>query len=156
MTKLHGFHDAVHDHGGTETGTQTQEEHLSALVAPQSLHSGIIDDFDGTYKRGFEVEPGPPASEVIGVRKRSISDDQPRIADGYRIILPVPDELLDACDHLFGSQLGPGWKFPRLLLSGGEDLYVGSAYIDNQHVHGVLLGSSRPSQGWRSWKRLRP
>src|SRR5262249_48909034 len=108
MTKLHGFHDAVHDHGGTETGTQTEEEHLSALVASQSLHSGIIDDFDGANKSRFEVEPGPPASEVIRVRKRSISDDQPGIADGYGIILPIAGKLLDARDHLFGSQLGAG------------------------------------------------
>src|SRR5215471_2825986 len=135
MTKLHGFYNAVDDHGGTETGAQTQEEHLSTFVAPQSLHSGIIDDFNGTHKRGFEVEPGPPASEVIRIREQSISDDQPGIADRYRVILPVPGELLDARDHLFGSQLGTGWKFPGLFLSGGEDLHVGSAYINNKYIH---------------------
>src|SRR4029077_13628230 len=76
-----------------------------------------------------------PASEVIRFRKRSISDDRPGIADRYRVILPIRGEFLYTADHLFGSQRGPGWKFPRLLLSGGEDLHVGSAYIDNQHIH---------------------
>ena len=69
MAELHGFHDAVHDHGGTETGPKPEEEHLSTLVAPQSLHRGIVHDFDGTLERGFKVEPCPPASEVM----RSVS-----------------------------------------------------------------------------------
>src|SRR5262245_44208118 len=68
-------------------------------------------------------------------RKRSISDDRPGIADRYRVILPVPGEFLDAGDHLFGGQRGPGWKFPRLFLSGSKDLHVGSANIDNEHLH---------------------
>ena len=68
-------------------------------------------------------------------RKQSISDDRPGIADRYRVILPVSGELLDAGDHLFGSQRGTGWKFPRLLLSGSEDLHVISAYIDNEYIH---------------------
>src|SRR5215471_8700849 len=49
--------------------------------------------------------------------------------------LPFFGELLDAGDHLLSSQRGPGWKFPRCVLSGSEDLYVGSADIDNQHMH---------------------
>jgi hypothetical protein len=71
----------------------------------------------------------------MGVRQRSIFDDRPGIADRYRVILPVPGELLDADDHLLCGQRGPGWKFPSLVVSGSEDLHVGSAYIDNQHMH---------------------
>ena len=65
MAELHGFYDAVDDHGGTETGAQTQEEHLTPFVTSQSLHGGVIDHFDWTLEGGFEIEPGPPASEVI-------------------------------------------------------------------------------------------
>ena len=78
MAKLHGFHDAVHDHGGTETGPQTKEKHLAALVAPEGLHRGIVHDLYRTLERGFKVKPHPPASEVIWFRKRSIVDDRSR------------------------------------------------------------------------------
>src|SRR5215470_14375164 len=135
MAKLHGFYDAVHDHGGTEAGPQPQEQHLSTLIAPEGLHRGIIHDLDWTLKRSFKVIAHPPASEVPRVRQRSIVDDRPGIADRYRVILPVLGELLDAGDHLLGSQRGPGWQFPRYVLSGSEELHVGSADIDNQHIH---------------------
>ena len=115
MAKLHGFHDAVHDHGGTETGPKPRKSIFPPLVAPESLHRGVVHDFDRTLKRGFEVESYPPASEVMRFRKRSIVDDRPGIADRYCVILPIAGELLDTGDHLFGSQRGPGWKFPRLL-----------------------------------------
>src|SRR4029453_7696162 len=55
--------------------------------------------------------------------------------DRHRVILPVPGELLNAGDHLLGSQRGPGGKLPSLVLSGSEDLHVGSADIDDQHLH---------------------
>src|SRR2546427_3480940 len=77
----------------------------------------------------------PPASEVMGVWKRSIFEDRPGVTDRYRVMLPVPGELLDAGNHLCGSQRGPGWKFPRFVLPGSEDLHVGAAYIDNEHMH---------------------
>src|SRR6266702_5012111 len=86
MAKLHGLHDAVHDHGGTEAGPQPQEQHLDTLVAPEGLHHGIIHDFYWTLKRSFKVIAPPPASEVPRVRKRSIVDDRPGIADRYRVI----------------------------------------------------------------------
>src|SRR5262249_32370888 len=131
MAKLHGCHDAVHDHSGTEPGPQPQEQHLATMVAPEGLHHSIIHDLDWTLECRFNIISPPPASEVIRVRKRSIVDDRPGIADRYCVILPVPSELLDASDHLLGGQRGPRGKFPRFVLSGSEDLHVGSAYIDN-------------------------
>jgi hypothetical protein len=44
MAQLHGLDDAGHNHGGTQTRSQAQEKHLAALVAPEGLHGGIIDD----------------------------------------------------------------------------------------------------------------
>src|SRR6266446_6436661 len=39
-----------------------------------------------------------------------------------------------------------GIKLAMSLVAGGKDLYVGSAYIDNQHIHRVLHVFSSPSQ----------
>src|SRR5262252_9233815 len=135
MAKLHGLHDAVHDHGGPETSPQSQEQHLAPLVAPEGLHHGIIHDFYWTLECRCKVIAPPPASEVPRIRQRSIVNDRPGIADRYRVIRPVCGELLDAGDHLLSRQRGPGGKFSRGVLSGSEDLYVGSADIDNQHMH---------------------
>src|SRR5262247_4003291 len=177
MAKLHGFHDAVHDHGGTEAGPQPQEQHLSTLIAPEGLHRGIIHELYWTLKRRFKVIAHPPATEETRVRKRSIFDDRPGIADRYRVVLPVPGKLFDAVDHLLGGQCGAGGKLPRFVLSGGEDLDGGPADVNNQHVHGdslieIDLGESVshawgrtvpqrsrpnwPSPGRRSWKRSPP
>src|SRR5262245_24005034 len=43
MSKLHGLHDAVDDECRPKPGSEAQKEHLAALVAPQSLHGGIVD-----------------------------------------------------------------------------------------------------------------
>ena len=45
--QLHRLDNAIHDHGGAQAGPQTQKEHFATLVAPQGLHGGVIDDFDG-------------------------------------------------------------------------------------------------------------
>jgi hypothetical protein len=134
MAELHRFHDPIYDHGGTETSTQAQEEHLTMLVTSQSLHGGIIDYFDRPLKRGFKVEPGPSPSQVIRIRNGPISKDHSRIANRYRVVLPILGELLNPGDHLSRGQLGTRWKFPRLFLSCSKNLHVGSAYINNQHI----------------------
>jgi hypothetical protein len=62
---------------------------------------------------------------------------KPRIAKRYHIIRPLPGECLDSSDHLFSRQRRPRGKPPRFVLSGGEDLDVGPADINNQHIHGA-------------------
>src|SRR5437773_10654640 len=108
------------------------------LVTSQSLHSSIIDEFDRPLKRGFKIKPGPALSQVVRVCNYS------RIANRYRVILPILGELLNPGDHLSGGQLGTRWKFPRLFLSCGKNLYVGSAYINNQHFHERAMCSELP------------
>ena len=103
MPELHRFHDAIHHHGGTEPGTQPEEEHLAMLVASQCLHGGIVDYLDRTLERGFKIESGPPVSKVIRIHNGPISNDYPGIANRYRVIPPVLGKLLDASDHLFGG-----------------------------------------------------
>ena len=61
------------------------------------------------------------------------------IADRHHVVLPVSGELLDAGDHLLGVSVGPDGNCSALVLSGGEDLDVGSADIDDQHLHSMSL-----------------
>ena len=104
MAKLHGFHDAVHDQGGAESGPQAQEQHLATLIAPEGLHRGIIDDLDGTLETPLQSHsPTHPRPRLRGSATRSILEDRPGIADRYHVVLPVPGKLLDADDHLLGA-----------------------------------------------------
>src|SRR5262249_29010784 len=59
VTELHRLHDAIDDHGRSEPRSQTQKEHLAALVAPQSLHRGVVDDLHGMAECRCEIEPDP-------------------------------------------------------------------------------------------------
>src|SRR6516225_4341213 len=104
------------------------------LVASQSLHGGIVDYLYRTLECSFKVEAGPPSSKVIRIRNGPIPDDYPRIANRYRVILPILGKLLDACNHLFRGQLGSRWKFPRFFLSCSENLNMSSTHIDDQHI----------------------
>src|SRR5262249_39369673 len=149
----------------TQTGSQAEEEHLGTLVAPQSLHGRIIDDLDWAPKRCSIVKPDPTRGEVMRFGNRPAVQDRPRVADRHCVILPFPGQLLDPTDHLLGRQLRPRWELATFLLPGGEDLHMRSAHIDDQHVHGVSLGSLFPqaappgadaswlSPGPRSWRR---
>src|SRR5262245_28629918 len=135
VSQLHRLDGPIEDHGGTETGSQPQKQHLAALVAAQSLHGGIIDDLDGPLERGLEIKSYPTAPEIMRFHKRPIPDDHARVAIGYRLILPVLSEFLEPSDHLLRCHCRPRGKLPRLRLSGGKDLYVGSADIDGEYIH---------------------
>jgi hypothetical protein len=65
----------------------------------------------------------------------TIPDDYSRVANGYRLILPVSGEFFNSSDHPLRRHGGPGGKPPGLVLAGGENFYVGSANIDCQHIH---------------------
>jgi len=138
MAKLHGFHHAIYNHGRTEAGPQSKEQHLSTLVAPKGLHRGIVHDSYRTVERSLKVKSYPSASEVIWLGKRSVFDHQAGIADREYVILPIPGEFLDTADHLLGRQCGAGWKFTTLLLSCSEDLHVRSADINHERIHAAL------------------
>src|SRR4029077_12828717 len=129
MPELHRLHDAIYDHGGTETGAKSEEEHFAPLVTPQSLHGSIVDYFDGTFEPFFEIKSGPSRSKIMRFRDRAISEDWSGITDRYCVILPILGQLLHACDHLFRGQLRARRKYSRLFLPGRENLHVGSAYI---------------------------
>src|SRR5262245_24400165 len=177
--QLHGRHDAVCDQSGAEPGAQAQKEHHAALIAPQRLHGRIIDELDGIPEGSLEVKPDPTRAEVMRFGHHVTLEYQPRVAYRYHIIRPLPGELLDSGNHLCGRQFWPGGKFPRFGLSSGEDLHVGPADINNQHVHGAsspcaasvshnhcsratlarqlaVRSTSWPAPGQRSWSRAPP
>src|SRR5262247_4700273 len=121
----------------------------------------------------------PTRAEVIRFGNHVTLEYQPRVANRYHVILPLPSEFLDSGNHLFGRQFWPGGKFPRFGLSSGEDLHVGPADINNQHIHGAsshcaasvsnnhcsraklarqraVRSTSWPAPGQRSWYRAPP
>src|SRR5262249_6870430 len=135
VSQLHRLNGTIDDHGSTETGSQPQKQHLAALVAAQSLHGGIIDHLDRAFERGLEIKSYPTAPEIMRFHKRPIPDDHSRVANGYRLILPVPGEFFNSSDHPLRRHCRPRRKLPRLRLPGGKDLYVGSADIDGEYIH---------------------
>jgi len=56
VAELHGLDDAIHNHAGTEAGSEAQEEHLPAFVASEGLHGRIVDDLHGTPECDFEIK----------------------------------------------------------------------------------------------------
>src|SRR5262245_33384076 len=135
VSQLHRLNGTIDDHGSTETGSQPQKQHLAALVTSQGLHGCIVDHLDRAFERGLEIKSHPTAPEIMRLHKRPVPDDHSRVADGYRLILPVPGEFLNSSDHPLRRHGGPGGKFSRLVLAGGENFYVGTADIDCQHIH---------------------
>ena len=47
MAQFHRLDDAIHNHGGTEAGSQAQEEHLAALVASQACMAASLMTLTG-------------------------------------------------------------------------------------------------------------
>lgn len=40
---------------------------LAALVASESLHSGVINNLNGTVERFAEIQSNPAAAEIVGL-----------------------------------------------------------------------------------------
>ena len=119
MAKLHGFHDAVHDHGGTEAGPQPGNSILPTLIAPRACIAASFTTLTGheTHcKVKAHINPRPETR----VRKRSIVDDR-RDSRSLPRRTSSPGKLLDADDHLLGGQRGrrnlrgSSWPVARIL-----------------------------------------
>ena len=100
MAEFHRLDDAVYDHGGAEASAQAEEKHLASLIATERLHGGIVDDFDGTSERSFEVESHPARPEIVGFQNRLAAEDRARIADRDRLAFPVFRRVANPGDHL--------------------------------------------------------
>src|SRR5690349_6394788 len=77
MSQLHGLDDPIHDHGGTEAGSQANEKHLSTFVTPQRLQCGVVDNFHRAIECLFKVVSHPSASESMRLCNRSIPQYRP-------------------------------------------------------------------------------
>src|SRR5262249_31788432 len=133
--QLHRLDDAVDDESRTEACSQTEEEHLAALVAAQRLHRRIVDDLDGTSEGGLVVEGDPTRPQIARLHDRRTVEQGARVADRYGVVLPAPGDGLDAGHHLRGGERGPGGKLPGRLLASGENLHVSAAHVDHQDAH---------------------
>ena len=91
MTQFHWLHDAVHDKGRTEAGTQAEEKHLAAFVASQSLHGSVVDHLDRTPECSSKIKSDPALPQIIGFGNRSIVKNSPRITNRDRVIFPRPE-----------------------------------------------------------------
>src|SRR6266540_2907766 len=157
VSQLHRLDDAIHNQGGPKPGSQSQEEHLPELVTSQSLHGGIVQELDGTFECGFEVETDPPLSQIPRFRNGPVPQDWPGVPYGYGIVLPVRREFSNLGHHSFWRQRRPGIKLSMSILSRGQDLDVSSADINHQYVHDALQSAT-----WRvsfhnritGWARL--
>src|SRR6202035_5371036 len=85
VTEFHGFHDAVDNDGRSKPGSEAQKEHLAALVAPQCLHGGVVDDLHRAAECCGKIESDPPASQVVRVRDRPAVENRAGIADRHHL-----------------------------------------------------------------------
>src|ERR1700722_1158185 len=137
MGEFHGFEIAVGNHGGAETGAETEEEHFAALVTAESLHGGIIDDFYGMAEGFGEVHTHPAATEIVRLAKRGAVDDGTGIAEGDAVEFPAFDGLLDVPNGQGGGHPGAGNELGGFLLAGHQELDVSATDIDDQDFGGV-------------------
>ena len=140
MAQFHRFEDAVHNHGGTEAGAQSEEQHPAAPVTPQGLHGGVIDDFHRALERRPIIKSDPALAQVKRFGEGPVMTDRPGVAEGHRTILPILRELAHTGQQHRRSQLGAGSEFTVFLLSRHEQRDVGSANINGQHFHKLDVG----------------
>jgi hypothetical protein len=52
-----------------------------------------------------KIEADPPAAQIVGFGHDLAVDDDPRVADRHHVVLPVPDQLVNAGDHTASRHL---------------------------------------------------
>lgn len=68
------------------------------------------------------------------VRNRMSVQDRSWIADRHCIESPSLGKLKDSSHHLVWRHRWPGWEFPYVMLTGGENLDVRAADIDCEYL----------------------
>ena len=144
MSELHRQEVAVHDQRAAESRSQTEEQHLSAFVAAQRLHGGVVHELDRDAEGLAVVELDPPASEVDRLGARPVVVHQAGVADRDDVVLPVFGELQDAFDHLARHQRWPRRKLPWFVAIGEKDLDTVAADVDDEYLHPTY---NRPIRG---------
>src|SRR2546425_6283432 len=85
VAKLHWLDNSIDNHGGTKASSETEEQHLAALVTPERLHRCIIHDVNRTFEGFFKVKTGPSFAKISWLRNTPVPDVRTRIthADGF-------------------------------------------------------------------------
>src|SRR5664280_712988 len=164
--QLHRLHISVHNHRGSQTGPQSKKQHPPLLVASQGLHGRVVDHLHRDPECLLKVKTNPSGGQIMRLRDRTPLRHHPRIANRYHIVLPLPGQLSGLGDHPFRRQLRTRDELPRLVLSRGQNLDVGTAYIHRQHIHydapffrAALFDAitpAAPSRNRRTTSPLRP
>src|SRR5262249_10127365 len=89
MGEFHRLDDSISDKRRSQAGSQTQKKQSTALVASQSLHSGIIYDFHRALEGGLKIKTNPSRSEIMRFYYRLAPENWPRISNRYHVILPI-------------------------------------------------------------------
>jgi hypothetical protein len=132
VSELHRLQNAIHDHRGAKTRSQAQEQHPAAPVAADRLHQRIVDDLRRAAERLFEIETGPPETEIVRLRQGPVVDHGSRISDRDDVIGPVFRQRLDFPYHHFRGKVGPGRKRAPGSLPVGHDLHARTADVDRE------------------------
>src|SRR5262249_1123260 len=75
VAELHRRDDAVQDHRRAEAGAEPEEEHASAVVAPERLHRRVVDQLRRLAERLLEVESLPALAEIDRLAGNLAVDD---------------------------------------------------------------------------------
>src|SRR5204863_8322756 len=98
-------HDMIGDEGGPKASSQAEKEHPAASVAADRLHRRVIDDPRWLFQTLGVFEARPSFAQRFGVHGRLAIQSWARIADRYRIILPVIGQRERALDQLLRREL---------------------------------------------------
>src|SRR5881394_1323594 len=99
MAQLHRFDDRIYDHARTKTRSQSEEQHLSAVVASQRLHGRVIHDTNRAAERRGEVEANPALPQVPRLADDSAIQDGSWITDRDDLVIPLAGDPLHVFDH---------------------------------------------------------
>jgi len=108
-------------------------EHLSAVVAAERLHRGVVDHAHRAAERAREVEPDPTLAEVP--RFALWTALAHRAGEAERDAVELPMRGRDGGQYLAHGlarrEAGAGVDADRRALAGGEELNVRAADVDD-------------------------
>src|SRR5579875_2138654 len=132
VRQLHGFDDAIHNHGRAETSAQTKKKHPPPFVTSERLHSSVVDNLDGAAERLDEVESYPAPAEIVRLVQRASVDHGSRIANRDHIVFPALYNLRHIPHHCARGHGWAGGNLALLALSGCQNLDVRSPNVKHQ------------------------
>lgn len=131
MRELEREHGPIAHDRASETGAQSEEEHLSALVAAKRLHRGVVDHAYRAAERPLEVEPDPTLAEVPRLALRTTLPHRVGKAERDALELPMRRRGQHLAHRDSRRETRSGVDANRRSLAGGEQLHVRAADVDD-------------------------